>query len=683
MSPATIHTSSSFLITVADAAARSILLGCFAAALLAAFRVKSVRMKMLAWRGVLIAALSMPLLIVFCPEIPLPVFIPDMPAHSAAVRAEAPQSIAAYPSGVATAVRIPPSTAELVPMTSRPASAPEGVPALSREYRQIPWLVLALAGYLAIVLAFFLRLTVGIRYGKRLQDAATSIRDARAAEILSAASRAAGLNAIPRLAESEMLSVPLMLGVRKPAILLPAGWPRWDDEEFVAVLAHELSHVERRDALWQRLALVHRAIFWFSPLSWWLERHLADLSEQASDEAALAGGADRTRYAETLLGFFAELEAAPERVWWHGVAMAKAGQAGKRVERILSWRNAMSNRLTKALAIWLVICAAPVVALTASLHPSFFSLRAQQIPALPPPPPPKLAPPADPSASAEPESAPLAAVAPLPNLPNDPNEPSASDAAPNVLPLPPLPQVAPAPPVAQVPVTPPTPPTPAADWGNWNWGANWPWGSRFVIVTPGSEPWMMSGSGEDKQHAKSLSDKIPGDFIWFERDEKSYIIRDPATIDRAKKLWAQQNDVSRQQDELRKKEEALGKQMREQVQQKMADVRVKVPDLTAQLQKLQYEVKNLSASGATMQQLGDLQREVGELQQALGETGWETRNQWSDVGRQAGELGRQMGEIGRQIGELARQQVEKSREAAEQMQHLLDDAIVNGTAKPE
>ena len=150
-----------------------------------------------------------------------------------------------------------------------------------------------------------------------------SIRDARAIEILSVASCATGLRAIPRLAESEMLSVPLMMGVREPAILLPAGWRRWDDEEFAAVLAHELSHVERRDALWQRLALIHRAIFWFSPLAWWLERHLADLSEQASDEAALAGGADRTRYAETLLGFFAELESAGTRV----VARCRDGQS--------------------------------------------------------------------------------------------------------------------------------------------------------------------------------------------------------------------------------------------------------------------------------------------------------------------------------------------------------------------
>ncbi len=685
MVPAMIHASSSFLSILVDAAARSILLVCFAAALLTVFRVKSVRMKLLSSRGVLIAALFMPLLIALCPAIPLPVLIPNLPQR-AAVQADAPQTAAAYSPAVTPVVGILPKTANITPATSKAASASKRAPLTSAGRRQIPWLVLAFAAYLAIVFAFFLRLAIGIRYGKRLQDAATSIRDLRAMGILFVASRAAGLRAIPRLAESEMLSVPLMLGVREPVVLLPAGWRKWDDEEFAAVLAHELSHIERHDALWQRLALIHRAIFWFSPLAWWLERHLAEISEQASDEAALAGGADRTRYAETLLGFFAELEAAPERVWWHGVAMAKAGQAEKRVERILAWRKAMSNRLTKALAIWLVICAAPVVALTASLHPSFFGLQAQQIPALPPPPPPKLAPPASPSASSEPESAPLPAVAPLPNLPNDPSAPSTSDAAPNVVPLAPPQQVAPVPPEAQVPVTPPAPPrppAPVADWGNWNWGANWPWGSRFVIVTPGSEPWMMSGSGEDMEHAKSLSDKIPGDFIWFERDEKSYVIRDQATIDRAKQLWSGSSDFAKQQEALREKQEELGKEMREQVQQKMNELRVKIPDLTAEIQKLQSEVKDLNASGATLQQLGDLQKEVGELQRELGETRWQAGSQMNDLGRQAGDLGRQMGELGRQEGEIARQQVERARQGAEQMKQLLDDAIAKGLAKPE
>ena len=689
MSPEVTHTSTRFLIVLADAAARSLLLGCFVAASLAAFRVRAVLTKLLAWRGVLFAALAMPLLIASFPAVSLIVPVPNFEPMVAVSKPAVPQIVAAAPAPSAAPVALAAATRGVDPQspkseaTATPATAPA-----ARLRLGIAWPFLAAAAYLAIALAFLVRLAIGIRLGARLQDAATPVRDLAALEDLSAASRAAGLRAIPRVAESPTLSVPLMLGVREPVILLPSSWRQWDPEEFAAVLAHEISHVARRDALLQRLVLIHRAIFWFSPLAWWLERHLAQLSEHASDEAALAGGVDRTRYAETLLGFFAELEAAPERVWWQGVSMAKAGQAERRVERILTWSSAISNKFTKAFAVGLAVCALPVVALTASLHASFSPQQDQQMPApalLPPPAPPaQLAPPDEPTATAEPAPLPSPAAVPLPPMPNDPSTAAPAAAVPSVAPPPPPQQAEPAPPVAQVPAAPPAPPTPEAGWGNWNWRNNyWPWGSRFVIVTPGSEPWTMSGSEEDMQHAKSLSAKTPGEFIWFERDEKSYIIRDGATIDRAKKLWAQQNDVSRQQEELQKKEEALGKQMREQVQQKMADVRVKVPDLTAQLQKLQDELKNLSASGATMQQLGDLQREVGELQQALGETGWETRKQWSEVGRQAGDLGRQMGEIGRQIGELARQQVEKSREAAEQMQHLLDDAIVNGMAKPE
>ena len=138
------------------------------------------------------------------------------------------------------------------------------------------------------------------------------------------------------------------MGVLRSTILLPADWREWDDAKLNAVLAHEVSHVARHDALTQRLSLLHRAIFWFSPLAWWLDRHLADLAEQASDEAALSCGADRKDYARTLLGFFEALQTAPGRVWWQGVAMAKAGQAEQRVERILSWKGSVTmDRNTK------------------------------------------------------------------------------------------------------------------------------------------------------------------------------------------------------------------------------------------------------------------------------------------------------------------------------------------------
>ena len=136
------------------------------------------------------------------------------------------------------------------------------------------------------------------------------------------------------------------------------------------MLAHERSHVIRRDALTQRLSLLHRAVFWFSPLSWWLHSRLADVAEEASDEAALLSGADRAQYAETLLDFFAALQRNPRRVNWQGVSMAKAGQAEKRVDRILAWEGRWFMHLNKSLSVSLLLLGIAVVFFAAAARPS-------------------------------------------------------------------------------------------------------------------------------------------------------------------------------------------------------------------------------------------------------------------------------------------------------------------------
>ncbi len=115
-------------------------------------------------------------------------------------------------------------------------------------------------------------------------------------------------------------------------ILLPADYPSWPKAKRSAVLIHERTHVEQRDCYVQWLARVHAAVFWFSPLAWWLARHLAVLAEQTSDEAVLRENADRTAYASLLLEF-AQARAAARPA----VAMSGGGVA-RRIERIISGR---------------------------------------------------------------------------------------------------------------------------------------------------------------------------------------------------------------------------------------------------------------------------------------------------------------------------------------------------------
>jgi beta-lactamase regulating signal transducer with metallopeptidase domain len=685
MTPAIIHATTSFLAALANAAARSLVLGCFVGAVLGGFRVRSVRVKLIVWRAVLFAALAMPVLILLSPAIWLPVPLPSLQKQSAAAEvgvaqpATAPLAVQAAVSGSGVKAATHTDERAALAQTGISAKGELGVASIPAS-REVPWPVVAASAYLAVALILFVRFFIGMKLGERLGRVATPIEDAHALQILSQVSRAAGLRAIPGLAESEMLSVPLMLGVQDPMVLLPSVWRTWDEDELAAVLAHEVSHVERRDALMQRLALIHRAIFWFSPLAWWLERQLTDLSEQASDEAALAGGADRTRYAEALLGFFAELEAAPERVWWQGVSMAKAGQAEKRVERILAWRGAMSNKLTKSLVVALAVIAMPVVALTASLHPSVLDVQAPASPAAPqaPLPPAEPSPGVDPDVALPPTPKAPGAIAPLPALPAVPEEPM-------------VPAVAPVQATPPEPAAPPPPPQATAEPDDWaalgtyiNRMVNryFDMGPRFAIVTKDSDSATMFGSQEDAEHAKSLRGKITGDFIWFERDEKSYVIRDPATLDRAKKLWEPQQDLGNSQETYAKQQEELRK-AEDELRQKMEAIRLKVPDLSVDLEKLKADVRKLNESGATMEQFGDLQREIGELQRRLGEINWDAVRQQTQLGMQQGDLGRKMGELGRQQGEIARRQVERARQAAREMKELLDDAIARGLAQPE
>jgi len=446
------------------------------------------------------------------------------------------------------------------------------------------------------------------------------------------------------------------MGVLRSTILLPVGWREWDDAKLDAVVAHEVSHVARRDALTQRLSLLHRAIFWFSPLAWWLDRHLADLAEQASDEAVLSCGADCADYARTLLGFFEALQAAPGRVWWRGVAMAKAGQAEQRVERILAWRGAITMNLKKSgvkksLAAGIIAIAIPIVYLAASVHPVSAHQGAQT-----------QAPPTATEDQAPPDPA-LAPVAPR-------------------LPSAPVGGVS-----ASGPVGPTAPMAPTAELAGQssNHSNYYSYGydddERFVIVTGKSDSLTMSGSTQDARHVEKLRKQIPGDFIWFQRDEKSYIIRDQATIDRARAFWAPQEELGKKQEALGKQQEALGKQQ-EALGKKMEQVRVNVPDMTAALDRLKAKLQKLGSS-ATMEQIGELQSEIGELQSKIGEIQSQAGEQQSKLGEQQGALGAQQGKLGAQQGELGHQQGELARQATRQMKQLLDEAIKKGTAQPE
>ncbi len=730
---AVLPASTTLLAQLAIPAARALALSIVVGIGLSAFRVKNTSLRLFTWTAVLYAALAMPLLQQILPPLPIPapafllnavnakqnqIFGGTMEESSPLQAAERRQNAAHGASRGGELLTHKPQRGERLAATATslsPAShSINGLlvssPANSKwPLSPIRWNVIAAGIYLAVTMILFARFFTGLAFTRRLLRASAKIDDPRITQRLAARAANWNLASTPRTAESELISIPVTIGALRSTILLPSAWRDWDDAQIDAVIAHEVSHVARRDALTQRLSLLHRAIFWFSPLSWWLDRCLADLAEQASDEAALSCGADRKHYARILLGFFETLHAAPGRVWWQGVSMAKAGQAEHRVERILAWKGSVAMSLQKSVAVAIVALAAPVVYLAASAQPpQHVSLRSVQSGQDTTPPAPAAnrsnTPHSQPSTTAAPASEVPPQTEPTPELqpalapamihgtirggvsgiPSPSLAPVAGIGPGVVAPMAPL---GPSVPVAVI-----APVAPVAAIGQsdsvrsfsgrrFSYHYGYDDEQRFVIVSGKTDSFTMSGSAEDARHVEKLRKQIPGDFIWFQRDEKSYVIRDQPTIDRARKLWEPQEELGKKQEALGKQQEALGKQQ-EELGAKMQQIRVNVPDLNADLEKLKAELKQLS-SGATVDQVGHIQSEIGELQSKIGEIQSHAGDQQGKLGEEMGVLGEQQGKLGEQQGKLGEEQGKLAEQASHQMKQLLDEAITKGTAQPE
>jgi len=620
------------------AAGRSLALAGVAAAGVAAFRVRSTSLRLFVWSGVLYATLALPILGWMLPplQVPLPQLLQPLAAQG--------NPTATDPQFVAVTTKKPSmsrhAASRVVLQSGRAANlmaSPEARPNSVRIGNLLRWQVVASGIYLLGVLFLLARFLAAVVFSRRLVRGSRTIDRSIAAGL-------AGPSSL-RLAASELITVPVTVGTVRPTILLPSDWQAWDRAKLNAVLAHELSHVGRRDSLTQRVALLHRAIFWFNPLAWWLNRHLSELAEQASDEAALSRGADQHHYARTLLSFFEAAQHTPGRIRWQGVSMARAGQAEQRLERILAWKGTVTMNLKRSLFVAVIVLGIPVVYLAASVRPA-----PQAVPSVPPAP-------ATPAVSARPSVAPVAGIpgsAPVAGIP--------------------APAIAP-----EAPQTPEAPEPPPARGFAYAYGFGDT--DSFVIVTGNRDAYTMSGDIEEIHHVDRLKRQIPGDFIWFEREGQSYIIRDKATIDRARSFWTPQNEIGKKQEELGKQQEELGR-LQDELGRKMEEVKVNVPDMTAELDSLKAKLQKLGST-ATMEQISELQSEIGELQGKIGEIQEQAGEQQSKLGEQQEALGAKQGKIGELQEKLGRQQEDLAQKATRQMKQLFDQSLKNGTAKPE
>lgn len=190
-----------------------------------------------------------------------------------------------------------------------------------------------------------------------------------------------GLAKPPQAWENDMVETPMLVGLARPVLLVPARLAA--DEALEAMLLHELVHAQRHDVGYKLVFLAARAVHWYNPLVWLLLRRAGQDVEFACDEAVLAlpQAPDAKTYGGALL------TAVPPK---HPAALAAQFAGGKqalkrRFAAIFDKRPKRAGRPVLAAATLLAVVCASLAACEVAAQPvkEAVSEAAQSAPAAP------------------------------------------------------------------------------------------------------------------------------------------------------------------------------------------------------------------------------------------------------------------------------------------------------------
>ena len=111
---------------------------------------------------------------------------------------------------------------------------------------------------------------------------------------LETARRRTGCDREAELYRCSGIHTPMLMGFRRPVILLPEDIPAGSLE---AALAHELTHLKHRDTWYMLLMTLARCVHWFNPLVWLMVRTARRDMELCCDYDLLNGQGEEVRRA--------------------------------------------------------------------------------------------------------------------------------------------------------------------------------------------------------------------------------------------------------------------------------------------------------------------------------------------------------------------------------------------------
>lgn len=222
--------------------------------------------------------------------------LPDAP-----IQVEVPSDQAVYRPPVQ-----PDQAPALPAVPERPSGAqprPEiAAPAIAESARTVTWSEALFALWLLGAVCVLGWAMIGhIRFMRYLRRWGSPIAERETWKALSELKAALDLRRAPRLLTCQGLETPMLAGLLRPRLLLPAD--NMSEPQLRHSLLHELTHYKRRDILFKALVLWVCALHWFNPAVWLMRRAAERDLELACDDAALRvlPESERAAYGNTVL----------------------------------------------------------------------------------------------------------------------------------------------------------------------------------------------------------------------------------------------------------------------------------------------------------------------------------------------------------------------------------------------
>ncbi len=219
-----------------------------------------------------------------------------------------------------------------------------------------------LALWLVGVVVLTVRFVLAVAVTARLVSHCQLLTDPAAKQVFDQTSLRLGFARQVRLLQADNHTIPMTTGVFRPTVVVPANWHTWPPERFRFVLLHELAHVKRLDVLFQSIARLACALYWFNPLAWCALCRMRIDCELACDDQVIATGEPASTYAGELIQIAKIYRSAG---FVSGIAMARSSKLDGRIVSLLDDKRPHGPVSKKSGHFLLTLSAGLVVVLAA------------------------------------------------------------------------------------------------------------------------------------------------------------------------------------------------------------------------------------------------------------------------------------------------------------------------------